>query len=48
MAKSASVNIFRSIWICNTFSVTPTNIKKEDLHRAGKSLVTFAKKIKFI
>ena len=40
MTKSASVNIFRTIWICNIFSAIPipsSKCKKEDLYRAGKA-----------
>ena len=55
MTKSVSVNLFRTIWICNIFSVIPIPAKKrkkEDLHRAGEvpgqTNLTFPKKIKVI
>ena len=54
MVKSASVNLLRTIWICNIFSVIPLPIKKrkkEDFSRAGKTpgqtKLFFAKKIIF-
>ena len=53
--KSASVNYFKTIWICCIFSVIPmpaSKRNKEDLHRAGKApsqtKLTFLKKIKII
>ena len=56
MAKSAaSANLFRTIGICNIFSVIPipTNkSRKEDFHRAGKApgqtKHTFVKKVKIV
>ena len=54
MVKSASVNLLRTIWIFNIFSVIPLPIKKrkkEDFSRAGKTpdqtKLFFAKKIIF-